>query len=160
MSAAHEGGGPVFYAPGGAWGTEGLAYVRPLLTRVDVFVVSHGEATALTGKSSPEEAIRMLGEMGPPVVVETLGVQGALVLDGDRLIRVSAFAVPDVRDTTGAGDAFAAGLIAGFLEGLDWESAARMGCAVAALKIGHTGARSGLPTREQVARWIGTRFNP
>lgn len=154
MTAVREVGGTVFYAPGGAWGPEGLAYVRPLLAWVDVFIVSRSEATALTGQSSPEEAIRVLGEMGIPVVVETLGEQGALVLAGDRLVKVPAFSIPDVRDTTGAGDAFAAGLIAGFLEGLDWESAARMGCAVAALKIQHTGARSGLPNRQQVARWM------
>jgi sugar/nucleoside kinase (ribokinase family) len=53
-------------------------------------------------------------------------------------------------------DAFAAGLIAGFLEGLDWEAAARMGCAVAALKIRHLGARSGLPNRERVRSLLGT----
>jgi len=159
MAAAHESGATIFYAPGGAWGAEALAYVRPLLARVDVFIVSRREATTLTGQSAPEGAIRVLGEIGPPVVVETLGAQGALVLAGDRLIEVPAFAIPDVRDTTGAGDAFAAGLIAGFLEELDWEAAARMGCAMAALKIRHLGARSGLPGRQQVARWLGTRIN-
>ncbi len=159
MAAVHEGGGTVFYAPGGAWGPEGLTYVRPLLALVDVFIASRSEATVLTGQSSPDEAVRVLGEMGLPVVVETLGAQGALVLAEERLAKVPPFAVPDVRDTTGAGDAFAAGLIAGFLEGLDWEAAARMGCAVAALKIRHLGARSGLPNRQQVTRWIETRIN-
>jgi ribokinase len=71
------------------------------------------------------------------------------------LTYVSPFAVPDAQDTTGAGDAFAAGLIAGFLEGLDWEAAARMGCAVAALKIRHVGARSGLPSRGEVQLLLG-----
>jgi sugar/nucleoside kinase (ribokinase family) len=68
---------------------------------------------------------------------------------------VPSFDVPDAQDTTGAGDGFAAGLIAGFLEGLDWEAAARMGCAVAALKIRHVGARSGLPSREEVQSLLG-----
>jgi len=98
--------------------------------------------------------------------VETLGPEGALVANGAGLIRVPAFAVPDAQDTTGAGDAFAAGLIAGFLEYLDWEAAARMGCAVAALKIRHVGARSGLPSREEVQALVerspsrGTRNSP
>jgi sugar/nucleoside kinase (ribokinase family) len=94
--------------------------------------------------------------MGLLVVVETLGPEGALVASGAGLVRVPSFDVPDAQDTTGAGDGFAAGLIAGFLEGLDWEEAARMGCAVAALKIRHVGARSGLPSREEVRSLLGT----
>jgi ribokinase len=154
LAAAREGGSTIFYAPGGDWGADGLAYIRPLLEQVDVFIMSRTEAQALTGLDSPAEAARLLCDMGPPLVIETLGLEGVLVASGTGLAQVPAFDVPDVRDTTGAGDAFAAGLIAGFLEGLDWEAAARMGCAVAALKIQHVGARSGLPTREKVASFM------
>jgi sugar/nucleoside kinase (ribokinase family) len=73
---------------------------------------------------------------------------------------VPSFAVPDAQDTTGAGDGFAAGLIAGFLEGLDWEEAARLGCAVAALKIRHLGARSGLPGWGEVQSLLGVPVQP
>ena len=61
-----------------------------------------------------------------------------------------------VNPTSRPGNDFAARLIAGFLEGLDWSAAARMGCAVAALKIRHVGARSGLPSREEVKSLVET----
>ena len=154
-AAAHENRATVFYAPGGVHWPGGLAPLGPVLERTDVLVVSRTESLALTGCASPDEAAQMLRETGPPVVVQTLGPEGALVASGAHLALVPAFEVPNVRDTTGAGDAFAAGLIAGFLEGLDWEAATRMGCAVAALKIRHVGARSGLPSREEVTQFVG-----
>jgi ribokinase len=154
MDALHEGGGTVFYAPSGAWGLDGLAGIRVLVDKADVLLVSRAEAEALLGPHSPADAVKALQGAGASVVIETLGREGALVLAQGRLTPVPAFSVSDVRDTTGAGDAFAAGLVAGFLEGLDWPAAARMGCAVAALKIRHVGARSGLPKREEVQHFL------
>ena len=156
VSAAHDRGATTFYAPGGAWGPDGLAGIQPVLELADVLIVSHTEATALTGQSSPEEALQTLSGMGLPVVVVTLGQQGALVSAGAGTTVVPALSVTGARDTTGAGDAFAAGLVAGYLEGLDWEASARLGSAAAALKIQHLGARSGLPTREQAASFVAS----
>ena len=153
-AVVREGGGAVFCAPGGVHVP--VEILGPVLERTDVLLVSRTEALALTGQTSPDEAARVLREMGSLVVVETLGPEGALVASGAGLTRVPAFEVTDAQDTTGAGDGFAAGLIAGFLEGLDWAAAARMGCAVAALKIRHVGARSGLPSREQVQSLLGS----
>ena len=156
MDAMHRGGGTVFYAPSGAWGPDGLAGIRPLVEKADVFLVSRPEAEALIGPQSPAQAVQALHRAGASTVIETLGREGAIVLAAGGLTEVPAFPVSDVRDTTGAGDAFAAGLIAGFLEGLDWAAAARMGCAAAALKIRHVGARSGLPQREEVQHLLAT----
>ncbi|MBU0702644.1 MAG: carbohydrate kinase family protein [Chloroflexi bacterium] len=153
-AAIREGGGAVFCAPGGVHVP--VEILGPILERTDVLLVSRTEALAMAGRSSPDEAARALRELGPQVVVETLGAEGVLVASDAGLIRVPAFDVPDAQDTTGAGDGFAAGLIAGFLEGLGWEAAARMGCAVAALKIRHVGARSGLPSREEVKSLVET----
>jgi ribokinase len=154
MDVLHGSGGTVFYAPSAAWGPDGLASIRPLVEKADVLLVSRAEAEALLGPHPPARVVEALHSAGASVVIETLGREGAVVLAQDRLTQVAAFSVSDVRDTTGAGDAFAAGLVAGFLEGLNWPAAARMGCAVAALKIRHVGARSGLPTREEVQHFL------
>jgi ribokinase len=156
MDAVHKIRGTAFYAPSGAWGPDGLAGIRPLVEKADVLLVSHAEAEALIGPHPPAQAVQALHSAGAPVVIETLGREGAVVLIEGHLTAVPAFSVGDVRDTTGVGDAFAAGLIAGFLQGLDWTAAARMGCAAAALKIRHVGARSGLPKQEEVQRLLGT----
>ena len=65
-------------------------------------------AGAFTGLEAPVAAARVLAESFPEVVV-TLGEEGALWTDGSEVVRVAAEPA-EVVDTTGAGDAFAAGL--------------------------------------------------
>lgn len=146
---AREHGALVFYAPGGLARALGRAALQPVLKLVDGLFVSGSEAFALTDRPTPEEAARALLAAGPAVVVETTGVEGALVATDDALYRVPVVPVSDARDTTGAGDAFAAGFIAAYLRGFDWEVAGHIGSAVAALKIRHLGARTGLPTWDE-----------
>jgi ribokinase len=140
---------PVFYAPGGLSQHVSRKELELVLECTDVLFVSRSEATALADCSSPEEAAGLLLEAGSAVVVETTDSEGAFVATGERTWRVSAFPVTERRDTTGAGDAFAAGFVTAFLRGFDLAAAARVGCAVAALKIPHLGARTGLPSWEQ-----------
>lgn len=99
------------------------------------------EARALTGESAPEPAARRLCARFDEVVV-TLGAEGALWSDGDSVCRASAEAgVEAVVDTTGAGDAFAAGLIAARAEGADPPTALAAGCRLAARAVTLPGAR-------------------
>jgi ribokinase len=149
-AAAHAAGALVIYAPSGAWGRDGLAGLRPILKGADLLLVSQPEAMALSGQATPQAALGTLVETGVAAVVETLGAQGVLVHSGGDTHHLTSFPVSP-QDTTGAGDAFAAGLIAGYLEGRDWLAAAQLGNAVAALKIQQMGARNGLPSREQVS---------
>lgn len=60
----------------------------------------------------------------------------------------------DVVDTTGAGDAFAAGLAAGLLEGRDWAGAGRLASGLAALACRALGAQSSLPTRSELDDYL------
>lgn len=99
-----------------------------------------GEALALTGESDPERAAQRLAERFAEVVV-TLGEGGALWTDGGRLCRAPAEPGADVADTTGAGDAFAAGLIAARLAGAEPSEALAAGCRLAARAVGVAGAR-------------------
>jgi ribokinase len=72
--------------------------------------------------------------------VVTLGEEGALWTDGSALLRVAAPAT-EVVDTTGAGDAFAAGLLAARVRGAGPEEALEAGCTLAARAVAATGAR-------------------
>lgn len=84
----------------------------------------------------------------------TRGREGALLFDRDGDVSVPAFEV-DVTDTTGAGDAFTAGLIdAWLLAGDSMETAGRFAGAVAALNCTTDGARGGLPTRDEVREFL------
>jgi ribokinase len=106
----------------------------------DLLLPNASEATALTGESDPERAGRRLAGSVPEVVVK-LGELGALWTDGRETRRVDAAAVPTPVDTTGAGDAFAAGLLAARLEGASPEEALAAGCRLAAEAVGMLGAR-------------------
>ena len=70
----------------------------------------------------------------------TLGAAGALWSDGERVIRAPAVAAESV-DTTGAGDAFAAGLLAARADGAEPPEQLTAGCALAARAVAVRGAR-------------------
>ena len=70
----------------------------------------------------------------------TMSEDGAVIVRGNERTEVRATAV-SVVDTTGAGDLFAAGFLAGLAQGADDAKAARMGCAAAGEVISHIGAR-------------------
>ena len=98
------------------------------------------EAEALTGEADPERGARALAARFDEVVV-TLGAEGALWIDGAELLRVPAEPVEAVTDSTGAGDAFAAGLLSARLSGASTEPALAAGCRLAARAVQQPGAR-------------------
>jgi ribokinase len=98
------------------------------------------EARALTGEADPERAARALAERFGEVVV-TLGAEGALWTDGAEVVRVPAEAVAAVVDSTGAGDAFAAGYLAARTGGTPVNDALKAACTLAARAVTTNGAR-------------------
>ena len=107
---------------------------------VDLLLPNSDEAAVLSGVSEPEAAGVALSAAFPEVVV-TLSEGGALWTDGREVVRVEAVADAMVVDSTGAGDAFAAGFIAARLGGADSEAALRSAAALAARAIAAPGAR-------------------
>lgn len=97
------------------------------------------EAHALTGDSDPEAAGRALAKRFGEVVV-TLGPDGALWTDGEEVLRAAAVAV-EVEDSTGAGDAFAAGFLHARVSGASTAEALAAGCRLAARAVTGAGAR-------------------
>jgi ribokinase len=107
--------------------------------RIDLLVPNRDEAAALTGMPDPRGAARALSAHVREVVVK-LGAQGALWTDGETQVRAPAVDVL-VSDTTGAGDAFAAGLLAARLAGAEPADALGAGCALAAEAVAREGGR-------------------
>ncbi|ACK50134.1 PfkB domain protein [Methylocella silvestris BL2] len=73
--------------------------------------------------------------------VVTRSEQGCVVVRGDMVVTAPAFPVDQVVDTTGAGDLFAAGFLAGYTRGRDFDECAKLGALAAAEIIQHIGAR-------------------
>ena len=121
-----------------------LDEMRALLPVVDLFLPNLPEAQALTGGGSPRDCCRALVAAGVRVVALKLGEHGCLIGGEEGVVHVPGFAV-EACDTTGAGDFFAAGIIAGWLGGLDWRSAAVLGNAMGAMAAARTGAGASAP---------------
>ncbi len=120
-----------------------MEILAPCLPYVDYFVPSLSEAQALTGLDDPIEIARALLERGVKAVGIKMGEDGCLVMSGDgQVVRLPAYQV-EVVDATGAGDAFAAGFIAGVWYGWPMEQTARFANAVGALCVTGLGASGG-----------------
>jgi sugar/nucleoside kinase (ribokinase family) len=134
---------------------EGLPDLLPL---IDVLVTSREFPYRLTGIRDERQALMELkGRYGCAVVGMTQGVEGALLFCGGEFVESAAFAAPGgCRDTTGAGDAFHAGLLFGLLSGEDVEMSLHFGHAVAAIKCSELGARSALPSKSQLEQFLLT----
>ena len=117
----------------------GAAAFLGWIGRVDLLLPNAHEAAVLSGLADPAAAARALAAHADEVVV-TLGREGALWSDGRTVEHVAA--VPArVVDTTGAGDAFAAGLLAARARGARRRDALEAGAALAAQAVGRPGAR-------------------
>ena len=124
-----------------------------LLRELTVPILAQGLPEALTGEYDPEQALRRLDAPHARRRCVTMGTQGALLLEGDRVHRVAALHV-DVVDTTGAGDVFRGAFIAALLRGLAPEAILRFANAAAALSCTKAGALGGVPTREAVEQFL------
>ncbi|WP_063842999.1 PfkB family carbohydrate kinase [Sphaerimonospora mesophila] len=98
------------------------------------------EALLLAGEPHAEAAAEALSVTYGLAVVK-LGAEGALLARDGRVVARARAAIDDVIDSTGAGDAFAAGLLAGLLSGLALEDALRKGCAAGSAAVGQVGGR-------------------
>ncbi|MDO4584015.1 MAG: PfkB family carbohydrate kinase [Planctomycetia bacterium] len=147
---AREAGTRVLYDAGGRY-----PGVEELLPWVDILIPSAEFALGFTGKTSLEEAAVWLYETyRPEIVVITNGSQGGLFYDGS-LHTYAAFSV-EVVDSNGAGDVFHGAFAFAVTRGYSWEEACRFSSAVSALKCTRLGARAGVPSLEEVLRFLET----
>lgn len=130
--------------------------VDELLQLTDILICSREFPAKFTGLADPREALAELNSrFGSSLVGMTLGKEGSVFLCSDSYVETKGFAVPGgCKDTTGAGDAFRTGLLYSIIKGESVENAARAANAVAVLKCRDVGARTALPTRNELERFL------
>ncbi|TFG48614.1 MAG: hypothetical protein E4H40_04385, partial [Candidatus Brocadiia bacterium] len=116
-----------------------------LLAKIDILLPNLEEARLMSGKEDPEEACLALHELSPKVVIVKLGDGGCLLSENQQIEHIPAFPVEKVVDTTGAGDAFCGGFLAGVLKGFSAAEAAVIGNAVASKIVASVGGHGGAP---------------
>jgi sulfofructose kinase len=127
-----------------------------LLPHIDVLVGSREFPHRLTGIADEKTSlVELKARYGCAVVGMTLGQRGAMLYCEGEFIESPAYEVPGgCRDTTGAGDAFHGGLLYGMLTGEDVETSLKLANAAAALKCRELGARSSLPSRNELTEFL------
>jgi sugar/nucleoside kinase (ribokinase family) len=82
-----------------------------LLDRVDLLLVNDAEARELSGDHNLARAARWIQERGPRYIIIKKGEHGAILFTPDSMFFAPGFPLEEVFDPTGAGDAFAGGLM-------------------------------------------------
>ncbi len=118
---------------------------------IDIVFANEEEAKAFTGKS-PAEALNIISGMCEVAVVKT-GSEGSIIKKGDELIKVKAHPV-NCKDTTGAGDLYAAGFLFGYSNDLDIETCGLIGSLVAGKVVEHIGARISIDSWDMISQTI------
>jgi len=152
------------FSPGELYVARGLETLAPILARTDILFINRSEVEKLTGEGFKRGA-ETCRRYGCRTVVVTLGQAGGLTgdsassavcyiadADGEYLVEPPDSEETIAVDTTGAGDAFAAGFLYGLLNDMGLEECGRLGDITALFKIAEIGARQGLPTPTRLAQ--------
>jgi sugar/nucleoside kinase (ribokinase family) len=130
-----------------------LDLIAPLLPYVDYFMPSLEEAAFIAGSQDPIEVANFFFDLGVKTCVLKDGVRGSYLIKRDSFQRVPAY-VLQASDTTGCGDAYCGGFIAGLARGLSEVEACRIGSAVGALVASGLGSDAGVVNWEETMRFM------
>ena len=122
--------------------------LRSLLPQIDYFLPNDDEARLIAGTTDSLEQLRAFHASGANTVIITQGQAGAVASRGKEYWRCDAYPA-HVLDPSGAGDAFASGVISGILRGWDFPGTLRYASALGASATGAVGTTEGVFTAEE-----------
>jgi len=143
LRRAHDNGATTLFDAGwdlDDWPEPARREVADLLPLVDVFLPNDDEATALTGEEDPLASARALQGISGGWVVVKRGAAGCVAAGPDGAELTAPAPPVDVTDTTGAGDAFNAGLLHALARNLGWEEALTFATRVASTVVSRPSA--------------------
>jgi sugar/nucleoside kinase (ribokinase family) len=156
IKVAREAGNKVAFTLSDVFCVEGHRgdFIDLLSQHVDIMFGNENEVKSLYRTDNLEAAMAELAKHACITVV-TRSEKGAVVIGGGQHWEVPGERVARVVDTTGAGDLFAGGFMAGLVQGRSLADCARIGCISAAEVISHFGARPEADLRALVAAKLG-----
>ncbi len=146
--ARRAGARTVFDVVAPAGRTQSLDDVAGVLPEVDYFVPNDDEAGVLTGEADPRRQAERLLELGAGTVIVTMGERGLVAANRDETIELPAPRV-DFVEPSGAGDAFAAGLVYGLLQSWSLRRCLEFASVIGASACTKLGCTAGLFTRAE-----------
>ena len=130
------------------------AFLHLVRGHIDILFANEQEITALYEVDTFEEALAAV-KQDCKLACLTRGAQGSMVVSGDDVFEIAAEPVAQVVDTTGAGDQYAAGFLAGYTQGRSLAEAGRMGSILAGEIIDHFGAHPEADVAALVKKALG-----
>ena len=121
----------------------------------DYVLPGEAEGELLCGDRDPRKFGQFYLERGAKAVVTKMGSRGAYLMTEQDQELVPGFSIEKVVDTVGAGDGFAAGILSALMEGKNLYEAVRRANAVGAIQVTSIGDNDGLPSRAQLAGFMG-----
>ncbi|MDK2896318.1 MAG: hypothetical protein PWP04_438 [Candidatus Atribacteria bacterium] len=138
-----------------AWDDTGqwLETIQPTLPYLDILISNRDEAGNISGHSNLVDIANFFLDFGIQVVAIKMGEEGSFIMTRQEKIAIPPFSVQAV-DGTGAGDAFAAGFLVGFLRQWDLYQIGRFANACGAMCVQKIGATTGVGTFEEVMAFM------
>lgn len=153
----------IMWNPGSTQLKKGYEGMKVLLKHTTILNINKEEAEQLAGIEIPRdpeldpfqiddvsELFERISKMGPEVVVITDGKRGASVYRDGKIFSSQNHDIAKTKDTTGAGDAFGSGFLAGFMKTRNIEEALKWGIIQGGAVITDFGAQNGLLTEERM----------
>jgi sugar/nucleoside kinase (ribokinase family) len=138
-------GGMVFAAPSMSIIKNAPEWAKILISNSDVVSMNLEEAQEFTGEAKKSLMIKNFLDLGIKLISITDGPNGSIISDGKTMINSGVYSVGKVEDTTGAGDAFLAGILISSLNNYTLEKTSKMATAMSFLECKEVGVREGLP---------------
>lgn len=136
----------------------GWKVLKPIILEADILMPNKEGANLITKCKTPKKAAESLIKKGIPIVVITLGREGALVATNEFQKKIPCFKVDNIIDTTGAGDTFNGALsVAYWIKKMNLEKSIIYANAAAALKIQKLGARTGMPSESELKAFLKSK---
>lgn len=148
---AKENARPVFFDPGPYMQDASEAYWKDILAASQGLLLTEEEMPAFVGGEAAE-----LLKFGPQMVCVKRGAQGCILYTPQETVEHGGFKVP-LRDTTAAGDAFAAGFIHAFLQKKTPLETIIFANAVGAAKVQKFGSGRQVPSEDEVMQILGSQ---
>lgn len=141
------------FNPSSYQAVRGLKYLAKILKQCDILIMNEEEARLIVGKGEIKSLYLRLLKTGPKIVAITQGRKGASLCLKGKIYFAAPIPV-EIVETTGAGDAFSSGLVAGFIMKNDPVFALKLGMNNAESVLSHFGAKNILLTKEQASKLV------
>jgi ribokinase len=132
----------VVFNPSNYLAEKGKDFLANILSRTEILVLNREEAELISGKGEIKDLISRLKKSGPKRVVITDGKNGAYTADEKYFYHVLPLKNLKIRETTGAGDAFASSFLAGVIKKKKIEFALKLGIVNSSSVIQELGAKN------------------